>query len=101
MLQVQSTHKPNNNSPRRQIHPTRMDINLLGRWLAAPLLGFVSTPLDRGPHQTVIALAATVVSATFSLPAGFFRTVWIFPPYIAAIVAARLSQPPTIHATSA
>ncbi|PON41819.1 Major facilitator superfamily domain containing protein [Parasponia andersonii] len=60
----------------------------VGLALAAPLLGLVSTPLDRGPHQSVIALVATVVGATFCLPAGFFRTVWIFPPYIAAIVAA-------------
>ncbi|KAM6587631.1 hypothetical protein CsatA_010236 [Cannabis sativa] len=60
----------------------------IGLVLAAPILGILSTPLDRGPRQYIIATAATVVGAIFCLPAGFFRTVWIFPPYIAAIVAA-------------
>lgn len=56
--------------------------------MAAPSLGLLAIPLDRGPHQSVIALLPTVVGVIFCLPAGFFHTVWIFPPYIAAIIAA-------------
>ncbi|KAL5550864.1 hypothetical protein UlMin_001040 [Ulmus minor] len=60
----------------------------LGLILAAPTLAFTSILLDRGPHQTVIATAATAMGAIFCLPTGLFRTVWTFPPYIAIITAA-------------
>ncbi|KAF3447846.1 hypothetical protein FNV43_RR08552 [Rhamnella rubrinervis] len=60
----------------------------VGVVMAAPILAFLSTHLDRGRNQAVIAIAATAIGAIFCLPAGFFRTVWIFPPYIAVIIAA-------------
>ncbi|KAK3429769.1 uncharacterized protein LOC104444255 [Eucalyptus grandis] len=62
----------------------------IGLVLAAPLLNFVSMRLDHGQYQQLIAGAATVVGAIFCLPAGFFRTPWIFLPYIVVIVAASL-----------
>ncbi|PQP95274.1 hypothetical protein Pyn_23388 [Prunus yedoensis var. nudiflora] len=71
----------------------------IGLALASPLLGFVSIILDHGYNQPIIAAAATAIGAIFCLPAGFFKTLWIFPPYIAAITAAhiishRLPHPP-------
>lgn len=62
----------------------------IGLILAAPILGSLSTHLDHGQHQALIATAATAIGAIFCLPAGFFKTVWIFPPYIAAIVIASM-----------
>ncbi|KAH7514815.1 hypothetical protein FEM48_Zijuj11G0130600 [Ziziphus jujuba var. spinosa] len=59
----------------------------IGILIAAPILGFLSTHLDRG-HQPIIAIGATAIGAIFCLPSGFFKTVWIFPPYIAFIIAA-------------
>ncbi|KAL8536462.1 hypothetical protein ACS0TY_011900 [Phlomoides rotata] len=59
-----------------------------GLILSAPILGIVSILLDYSHYQQLIAGAATGVGALFCLPAGFFRKSWIFPPYIAAIVAA-------------
>ncbi|KAH0974609.1 hypothetical protein GBA52_016508 [Prunus armeniaca] len=62
----------------------------IGLALASPLLAFVSIILDHGYNQPVIAAAATAIGAIFCLPAGFFKTLWIFPPYIAAITAAHV-----------
>ncbi|BFG30867.1 hypothetical protein CerSpe_171410 [Prunus speciosa] len=62
----------------------------IGLALASPLLGFVSIILDHGYNQPIIAAAATAIGAIFCLPAGFFKTLWIFPPYIAAITAAHI-----------
>lgn len=67
----------------------------VGVLIAAPILGFLSPHLDSGHRQQLIAITATATGAIFCLPAGFFRTVWIFPPYIAVIVAAL-----TVAATS-
>ncbi|KAG8375160.1 hypothetical protein BUALT_Bualt10G0071500 [Buddleja alternifolia] len=61
---------------------------ITGLILSAPILGLVSILLDYSHYQQLIAGAATGVGALFCLPAGFFRKSWIFPPYIAAIVAA-------------
>ncbi|XP_031120531.1 uncharacterized protein LOC116023669 [Ipomoea triloba] len=60
----------------------------IGLILVAPLLGILSVHLDFGRNQQIVAAAATGAGALFCLPAGFFRTRWIFPPYIAVIVAA-------------
>ncbi|KAG6383087.1 hypothetical protein SASPL_157172 [Salvia splendens] len=54
----------------------------------APVLGIVSILLDYSHYQQLIAGAATIIGAIFCLPAGFFKKSWIFPPYIAIIVAA-------------
>ncbi|XP_073301787.1 uncharacterized protein [Primulina huaijiensis] len=61
---------------------------ITGLILSAPILGLVSVNLDYGHNQQLIAGAATGIGALFCLPAGFFKKSWIFPPYIAAIVAA-------------
>ncbi|KAL0329890.1 UNVERIFIED_CONTAM: hypothetical protein Sradi_4975700 [Sesamum radiatum] len=61
---------------------------ITGLILSAPILGIVSVLLDYSHYQQLIAGAATGIGALFCLPAGFFRKSWIFPPYIAAIVAA-------------
>ncbi|XP_060178481.1 uncharacterized protein LOC132608735 [Lycium barbarum] len=61
---------------------------LIGLILAAPVLGVLSIHLDYGRKQRFISAAVTAVGAVFCLPAGFFKTRWIFPPYIAAVVAA-------------
>ncbi|KAK3435270.1 hypothetical protein EUGRSUZ_D02621 [Eucalyptus grandis] len=61
---------------------------VIGLILAAPFLGFASFYLDHSRSQQIIAGAATVIGVVFCLPAGSFRLTWIFPPYIAAIVAA-------------
>ncbi|GAA0174250.1 hypothetical protein Leryth_010517 [Lithospermum erythrorhizon] len=60
----------------------------IGLVLVTPAMGLVSVHLDYGKNQQLIAGAATAVGGLFCLPAGFFKTWWIFPPYIAAIVAA-------------
>ncbi|KAG2676771.1 hypothetical protein I3760_12G067900 [Carya illinoinensis] len=60
----------------------------IGLIVAAPVLGFVSFRLDRGRQQLFIAASSIAVGVVFCLPAGFFKTVWIFLPYIVAIVAA-------------
>ncbi|KAH6760894.1 hypothetical protein C2S52_008436 [Perilla frutescens var. hirtella] len=59
-----------------------------GLILSAPILGIVSILLDYSHYQQLIAGAATIIGALFCLPAGFFKKSWIFPPYIAVIVAA-------------
>lgn len=59
-----------------------------GLVLAIPILAFIAKPLDNGQKQQLIAAAATAIGAIFCLPSGFFKTKWIFPPLIAAIVAA-------------
>ncbi|KAL3844439.1 hypothetical protein ACJIZ3_001842 [Penstemon smallii] len=61
---------------------------ITGLILSAPILGLVSILLDYGHSQQLIAAAATGIGALFCLPAGFVQKSWIFPPYIAAIVAA-------------
>ncbi|KAF8033535.1 hypothetical protein BT93_D2202 [Corymbia citriodora subsp. variegata] len=61
---------------------------VIGLILAAPFLGFASFYLDHSRSQQIIAGAATVIGVVFCLPAGSFRLTWIFPPYIAAIIAA-------------
>lgn len=61
---------------------------IIGLVLSAPILGVVSVHLDYGHNQQLIAGAATGIGALFCLPAGFFRTPWIFLPYIALIVTA-------------
>lgn len=60
----------------------------MGLILSAPILGVVSILLDYSHYQQLIAAAATIIGALFCLPAGFFKKSWIFPPYIAIIVAA-------------
>ncbi|KAJ4829436.1 hypothetical protein Tsubulata_006631 [Turnera subulata] len=60
----------------------------LGLILAAPALVFVSSPLDHGRQPLLIAATAIATGAFFCLPTGFFKVTWIFPPYIALIVAA-------------
>ncbi|XAR70705.1 hypothetical protein NMG60_11027656 [Bertholletia excelsa] len=61
---------------------------VLGVVVAAPVLATISVHLDHGHHQQLIAAAATATGAIFCLPAGFFKTTWIFPPYIAFIIVA-------------
>ncbi|KAL7164709.1 hypothetical protein ACSBR2_040585 [Camellia fascicularis] len=61
---------------------------VLGLILAAPILSTLSVKLDYGRNQRLIAAAATAVGALFCLPVGFFKTIWVFPVYIIAIVAA-------------
>ncbi|CAM8891266.1 unnamed protein product [Rhodiola kirilowii] len=60
----------------------------LGLVLAIPILAIFSRPLDRSPHHRLITMASIAVGALFCLPVGFFKTIWIFPPYISVIVAA-------------
>ncbi|KAM1282478.1 hypothetical protein ACFX2I_022918 [Malus domestica] len=62
----------------------------IGLALAAPLLHFVSIILDHGYKQTLVAGAAAAIGSIFCLPAGFFRNIWLFPPYIATIVCANV-----------
>nr|GFA50576.1 putative major facilitator superfamily domain-containing protein [Tanacetum cinerariifolium] len=54
---------------------------------AAPLLASVSIHLDYRRNSQLITAAATGIGAIFCLPAGAIKTVWIMPPYVAAIVA--------------
>ncbi|PIA50403.1 hypothetical protein AQUCO_01300856v1 [Aquilegia coerulea] len=61
-----------------------------GIFLATPILGFISRPLDHGRSHNLIFGGATVIGALFCLPSGAFKVKWIFPPYIAAIVAASM-----------
>ncbi|XP_057810101.1 uncharacterized protein LOC131024609 [Salvia miltiorrhiza] len=61
---------------------------ITGLLLSTPILYLVSTHLDHGHRHQLIAAAATGVGSLFCLPAGFLRKSWIFPPYVAAIVAA-------------
>lgn len=61
---------------------------ILGLLLAAPVLVITSVHLDHGRNQQILAGTITATGALFCLPAGFFNTRWIFPPYIAAIVVA-------------
>ncbi|KAK1438342.1 hypothetical protein QVD17_04150 [Tagetes erecta] len=58
-----------------------------GLILAAPLLAHVSIHLDHRPNSQLITAIATAIGAIFCLPAGAIKTVWIMPPYVAAIVA--------------
>ncbi|KAF9617410.1 hypothetical protein IFM89_036331 [Coptis chinensis] len=59
-----------------------------GICLATPILSLISRPLDHGRNHNLIFGGATAIGSLFCLPAGFFSVAWIFPPYIAAIVAA-------------
>lgn len=52
------------------------------------MLAGLAFHLDHGQNQTLIAGAATIIGAVFCLPAGFFKSVWLFAPYTAFIVAA-------------
>ncbi|PWA52621.1 major facilitator superfamily domain-containing protein [Artemisia annua] len=54
---------------------------------AAPLLASISIHLDYRRNSQLITAVATAIGAIFCLPAGAIKTVWIMPPYIAAIVA--------------
>ncbi|KAF9591457.1 hypothetical protein IFM89_004155 [Coptis chinensis] len=68
-----------------------MDCNFMGSlgiFLATPILILISRPLDHGRNHNLIFGGATAIGSLFCLPAGFFNVAWIFPPYIAAIVAA-------------
>ncbi|XP_076906578.1 uncharacterized protein LOC143562732 [Bidens hawaiensis] len=58
-----------------------------GLILAAPLLASVSIHLDYRPNSQLITATATAIGAIFCLPAGAIKTVWIMPPYVAAIVS--------------
>ncbi|KAI3680052.1 hypothetical protein L2E82_50789 [Cichorium intybus] len=58
-----------------------------GLIVAAPLLASISIHLDHRPNSHVMAAIATAIGAIFCLPAGAIKTVWIMPPYVAAIVA--------------
>ncbi|KAJ9549749.1 hypothetical protein OSB04_022292 [Centaurea solstitialis] len=58
-----------------------------GLIVAAPLLASVSIHLDHRRNPHMIAGFATAIGALFCLPAGAIKTVWIMPPYVAAIVA--------------
>ncbi|MBA0563696.1 hypothetical protein Golob_008665 [Gossypium lobatum] len=60
----------------------------IGLVLAAPALRSISTNLDQGQNLQVLAGAATAIGALFCLPVGFFKVTWIFPIYIAPVVAA-------------
>ncbi|KAM1475798.1 hypothetical protein ACFXTO_037851 [Malus domestica] len=44
--------------------------------------------LGHGYKQPLIATAATAIGSIFCLPASFFRNIWFFLQYIAAIVCA-------------
>ncbi|KAH9753163.1 hypothetical protein KPL71_014979 [Citrus sinensis] len=59
----------------------------IGLILASPLLGLISKQLDHGYNPQLIAGAATTIGSLFCLPVGFIKTPYIFPFYIAAIVA--------------
>ncbi|PON34451.1 hypothetical protein TorRG33x02_353290 [Trema orientale] len=104
MLQVQPTHKPNNNSPRRQIHPTRMDINLLGRWPRSSS----TTPRPRlHPHSTAgptkpPSHSPPPSSAPHSVsPPASSEPSGSSPPTLPPSSPPAPSRPPTTHATSA
>ncbi|KAB2053840.1 hypothetical protein ES319_A12G214100v1 [Gossypium barbadense] len=60
----------------------------IGLVLAAPALRSISTNLDQGQNLQVFTGAATAIGALFCLPVGFFKVTWIFPIYIAPVVAA-------------
>ncbi|KAM7490966.1 hypothetical protein LguiA_033887 [Lonicera macranthoides] len=61
---------------------------MTGLILASPVLGTISIHLDHGQNHHLLSGATTALGALFCLPAGFFRTTSIFPPYIAAIAVA-------------
>ncbi|KAI3694327.1 hypothetical protein L1987_77291 [Smallanthus sonchifolius] len=58
-----------------------------GLIVAAPLLASVATHLDHRLNSQLKTALATATGAIFCLPAGAIKTVWIMPPYIAAIVS--------------
>ncbi|CAL1399543.1 unnamed protein product [Linum trigynum] len=60
----------------------------MGLGLAGPILWTISTSLDYGNFQPIIAGTAIATGFFFCLPTGFFNVTWIFPPFIIAIVAA-------------
>ncbi|EEF42568.1 uncharacterized protein LOC8283020 [Ricinus communis] len=62
----------------------------IGLILVAPIIGSISPHLDYGRKQVLITGATIAIGAFFCLPTGFFNVTWIFPPYIAAIVAASI-----------
>ncbi|GAY63455.1 hypothetical protein CUMW_225750 [Citrus unshiu] len=59
----------------------------IGLILASPFFGLISKQLDHGYNPQLIARAATAICSLFCLPVGFIKTPYIFPFYIAAIVA--------------
>ncbi|KAL1556894.1 hypothetical protein AAHA92_12454 [Salvia divinorum] len=61
---------------------------ITGLLLSSPLLCLVSLRLDHGLHHQLIAGVATALGSLFCLPAGFLKKPWIFPPYVAVIMAA-------------
>ncbi|KAI3713702.1 hypothetical protein L1987_72288 [Smallanthus sonchifolius] len=58
-----------------------------GLIVAAPLLASVSIHLDHRQNSQQVTAIATAIGAIFCLPAGAIKTIWIMPPYVAAIVA--------------
>ena len=59
----------------------------IGLILASASLGLISKQLDHGYNPQLIARAATAIGSLFCLPVGFIKTPYIFPFYIAPIVA--------------
>ncbi|XP_072967610.1 uncharacterized protein [Typha angustifolia] len=59
----------------------------VGIFVASPLLTQLGHHLDRGQHQSLILIAATTVGSFSCLLTGFFKTVWLFPFYIAAVIS--------------
>ncbi|KAK9148452.1 hypothetical protein Scep_007209 [Stephania cephalantha] len=61
-----------------------------GMLICAPILSYLSYFLDNTHHRQLIFGVATAIGSLFCLPAGFFHIAWIFPPYIAIIIAANV-----------
>lgn len=59
-----------------------------GILISSPILAGLAFHLDRGHNQSLISGAATITGAIFCLPAGLFKSVWLFALYTAFIVAA-------------
>ncbi|KAK1262472.1 hypothetical protein QJS04_geneDACA008897 [Acorus gramineus] len=60
----------------------------IGLTLVGPILPKIARHLDHGPYHALVLGGATAVGAFFCLPTGLFKPIWLFPPYIAPIVAA-------------
>lgn len=60
---------------------------VIGLILVIPFKGMIANHLDHAHNQQHIAAAATAIGSLFCLPVGFFRTPYIFPLYIAAIIS--------------
>ncbi|XP_047975213.1 uncharacterized protein LOC125217733 [Salvia hispanica] len=61
---------------------------ITGLLLSSPFLYIITLRLDHGRHHQLIAAAATGLGSLFCLPSGFLKKPWIFPPYVAVIMAA-------------